>query len=66
MNDARKPETMNRNSYSDALVFFGATAIHPYPTFVEVERKVGDAYSKTRLTPRAKQLFSWRYERPRR
>jgi len=57
---------MNSNSHSDALVFFGATAIHRYPTFVEVERKVGDAYDKTRLTPRAKQLFSWRYYRQRR
>ena len=66
MSDPRKRETMNSNSHSDALVFFGATAIHRYPTFVEVERKVGDAYDKTRLTPRAKQLFSWRYYRPRR
>jgi len=40
-----------------------AAAIHPYPTFVEVERKAGDAYSKTRLTPRAKRVFSWLYQR---
>jgi len=54
---------MNRNSYSDALIFFGATANHPYPTFVEVERKADDAYSKMCLKPRAKRLFSWLYER---
>ncbi len=38
-----------------------AAAIHPYPTFVEVIRKTGDAYSKTRLTPFAKKLFVWLY-----
>jgi len=57
---------MNRNSYSDALIFFGATANHPYPTFVEVERKADDAYSKMCLKPRAKRLFSWLFECPRR
>lgn len=43
-----------------------AAAIHPYPTFVEVARKAGDAFNKTRLTPRAKRLFAWLYERQRR
>ena len=42
-----------------------AAAIHPYPTFVEVARKAGDAYNKTRLTPRAKRLFQWLYRRQR-
>ena len=40
-----------------------AAAIHPYPTFVEVARKAGDAFNKTRLTPRAKRLFAWLYAR---
>lgn len=43
-----------------------AAAIHPYPTFVEILRKTGDAYSKTRLTPRAKGIFAWLYARQRR
>ena len=34
-----------------------AGTIHPYPTQAEVIRKAGDAYSRTRLTPRIKQLF---------
>ena len=42
-----------------------AAAIHPYPTFVEIARKAGDAYNKTRLTPRAKRLFAWLYARQR-
>jgi pyruvate/2-oxoglutarate dehydrogenase complex dihydrolipoamide dehydrogenase (E3) component len=35
---------------------FGRT-IHPYPTQAEVFRKAGDAYNRTRLTPRVKSLF---------
>jgi len=35
---------------------FGKT-IHPYPTQAEVFRKAGDAYNRTRLTPRVKSLF---------
>jgi len=39
-------------------------AIHPYPTMADVIRKVGDAYNRTRLTPRVAKLFktilSWR------
>ena len=31
-------------------------AIHPYPTQAEAIRKVGDLYSRTRLTPFVKQL----------
>ena len=31
--------------------------IHPYPTQAEVFRKAGDAYNRTRLTPRVKSLF---------
>ena len=41
-----------------------ANAIHPYPTLGEAVRKVGDAYSKTRLTPAVAKLFkrwlAWR------
>ncbi len=40
-----------------------AAAIHPYPTFVEIERKTGDAFNKTKLTPRAKKIFAWLYAR---
>ncbi|MEA3209029.1 MAG: hypothetical protein QOE70_2086 [Chthoniobacter sp.] len=42
-----------------------AATIHPYPTLVEVSRKTGDLYSKTRLTPRAKRIFAWLYARQR-
>ncbi|MCH9033322.1 MAG: mercuric reductase [Planctomycetes bacterium] len=34
-----------------------AKTIHPYPTQAEVIRKAGDAYNRTRLTPRVKKLF---------
>ena len=41
-----------------------AATIHPYPTQAEVLRKLGDAYNRTRLTPRVKRLFerllAWR------
>lgn len=33
-------------------------AIHPYPTQAEAIRKLGDLYSRTRLTPRVKTLFA--------
>jgi pyruvate/2-oxoglutarate dehydrogenase complex dihydrolipoamide dehydrogenase (E3) component len=42
-----------------------ATMIHAYPTFAELARKAGDKYNKTRLTPRAKKIFTWLYERAR-
>jgi pyruvate/2-oxoglutarate dehydrogenase complex dihydrolipoamide dehydrogenase (E3) component len=32
--------------------------IHPYPTQTEAIRQAADAYSRTRLTPRVKKLFS--------
>ena len=31
--------------------------IHPYPTQAEVIKKAGDAYRRTRLTPRVKKVF---------
>jgi len=34
-----------------------AATIHPYPTQAEIFKKAGDAYSRTRLTPRVKGLF---------
>jgi len=42
-----------------------ASTIHAYPTFAELARKAGDKYNKTRLTPRAKKVVSWLYERAR-
>jgi hypothetical protein len=42
-----------------------ANVIHPYPTVAEAIRKAGDAYNRTRLTPRVKRLFSlWLRWRP--
>jgi pyruvate/2-oxoglutarate dehydrogenase complex dihydrolipoamide dehydrogenase (E3) component len=42
-----------------------ASTIHAYPTFAELARKAGDKYNKTRLTPRAKKIFTVLYERAR-
>src|SRR4030095_9866956 len=42
-----------------------ASVIHAYPTLAELARKAGDKYNKTRLTPRAKKIFSWLYEHAR-
>jgi pyruvate/2-oxoglutarate dehydrogenase complex dihydrolipoamide dehydrogenase (E3) component len=42
-----------------------ASIIHAYPTFAELARKAGDKYNKTRLTPRAKKIFTWLYARTR-
>jgi pyruvate/2-oxoglutarate dehydrogenase complex dihydrolipoamide dehydrogenase (E3) component len=42
-----------------------ASTIHAYPTFAELARKAGDKYNKTRLTPRAKKIFTWLYKRAR-
>jgi len=42
-----------------------ASTVHAYPTFAELARKAGDKYNKTRLTPRAKKIFSWLYARAR-
>ena len=35
-----------------------AKTIHPYPTQAEAIRKAGDAYNRTRLTPRVQKLFN--------
>jgi|KBSSwiStaDraftv2_1062776.scaffolds.fasta_scaffold44781_2 pyruvate/2-oxoglutarate dehydrogenase complex dihydrolipoamide dehydrogenase (E3) component len=35
-----------------------ARVIHAYPTQAEAIRKLGDAYNRTRLTPRVKRLFA--------
>jgi len=41
-----------------------SSTIHSYPTQVEVLRKIGDAYMRTKLTPRVKKIFekwlAWR------
>lgn len=42
-----------------------ASAIHPYPTFAEVARKLGDQQQKSRLTPLARRVFAWLYRRRR-
>jgi pyruvate/2-oxoglutarate dehydrogenase complex dihydrolipoamide dehydrogenase (E3) component len=42
-----------------------AYMIHAYPTLAELARKAGDKYNKTRLTPRAKKIFTWLYEQAR-
>jgi pyruvate/2-oxoglutarate dehydrogenase complex dihydrolipoamide dehydrogenase (E3) component len=42
-----------------------ANVIHPYPTQAEAIRKAGDAYNRTRLTPRVKRLFAWWLRRSR-
>jgi pyruvate/2-oxoglutarate dehydrogenase complex dihydrolipoamide dehydrogenase (E3) component/uncharacterized membrane protein YdjX (TVP38/TMEM64 family) len=42
-----------------------ANVIHPYPTQAEVIRKAGDAYNRTRLTPRVRRLFAWWLRRSR-
>jgi pyruvate/2-oxoglutarate dehydrogenase complex dihydrolipoamide dehydrogenase (E3) component len=36
-----------------------ANVIHPYPTQAGGIRKLGDAYNRTRLTPRVKRMFEW-------
>jgi hypothetical protein len=33
------------------------STIHPYPTQAEAIRKLGDQFSRTRLTPFVKRLF---------
>jgi pyruvate/2-oxoglutarate dehydrogenase complex dihydrolipoamide dehydrogenase (E3) component len=42
-----------------------ASTIHAYPTFAELAHKASDKYNKTRLTPRAKKIFTWLYRRVR-
>jgi pyruvate/2-oxoglutarate dehydrogenase complex dihydrolipoamide dehydrogenase (E3) component len=38
-----------------------SSTIHAYPTLSEAARKVGDAYQRTRLTPRARRWLAWLY-----
>jgi pyruvate/2-oxoglutarate dehydrogenase complex dihydrolipoamide dehydrogenase (E3) component len=42
-----------------------ASTIHAYPTFAEIAKKLGDAYNRTRLTPRARSVFGWLYRKQR-
>jgi pyruvate/2-oxoglutarate dehydrogenase complex dihydrolipoamide dehydrogenase (E3) component len=36
-----------------------ASVIHSYPTQADAIRKAGDAYNRTRLTPKVGKLFAW-------
>ena len=38
-----------------------SSMIHAYPTFAELARKAADKFNRTRLTPRAKKIFTWLY-----
>lgn len=58
------PEIVLAMKHGIGLGKIGAT-IHSYPTFGEYARKTADKYSRTRLTPRAKQIFKWLYHRQR-
>jgi pyruvate/2-oxoglutarate dehydrogenase complex dihydrolipoamide dehydrogenase (E3) component len=40
-----------------------AATIHAYPTLAEAARKLADQFNRTRLTPFAKKLFAWLYDR---
>ncbi len=42
-----------------------SNTIHVYPTISQAVQRVGDAYQRTRLTDRARKLFSWLYARRR-
>ena len=42
-----------------------ANVIHTYPTQAEAIRKCGDAYNRTRLTPRVLRLFEFWLRQPR-
>ena len=42
-----------------------ASTIHPYPTQAEAVRKLGDAYQRTRLTPRLRRILGWLMRRRR-
>ncbi len=39
--------------------------IHAYPTWAQAAQRVGDAWNRTRLTPRARALFAWLYRKRR-
>ncbi|MDB4623661.1 FAD-containing oxidoreductase, partial [bacterium] len=36
----------------------GAT-IHPYPTYADAIRKLGDQFNKTKLTPMNQRILKW-------
>ena len=40
-----------------------SNTIHPYPSTVEVWRKLGDQAMRGRLTPFVKRLFAWWFQR---
>ena len=39
--------------------------IHGYPTWAQAVQRTADAYQRTRLTPKARSVFSWLYRRRR-
>ena len=39
--------------------------IHGYPTWAQAAQRTADAYQRSRLTPRARSVFSWLYRRRR-
>ena len=42
-----------------------SSTIHGYPTWAQAVQRAADAYQRTRLTPKAKAVFSWLYRRRR-
>lgn len=42
-----------------------SSTIHGYPTWAQAVQRTADAYQRTRLTPKAKAVFSWLYRRRR-
>ncbi len=42
-----------------------SSMIHAYPSWAQAAQRVGDAWNRTRLTPRTRALFEWLYRRRR-
>lgn len=42
-----------------------SATIHGYPTWAQAVQRAADAYQRTRLTPKARAVFSWLYRRRR-
>ena len=42
-----------------------SSTIHGYPTWAQAVQRTADAYQRTRLTPKARSVFSWLYRRRR-
>ena len=48
-----------QGNYSEGMARKIANVIHPYPTRAEVVKKAGDAFNRSRLTPRVKKPFEF-------